>query len=194
MAGSVHGYTAMAVQALADTLAPRGHGADLNRRLGSAEELKKGILYARDGNLRRVLQKLLSDFERKPNELLYQLRQKLRASATYKTIDSYRDDFKVPRASRRDMVQVAKKTVAWLNAFHVAAGPTWEATGFDLKARQRQAEADYRECAQASTKAIYDEYFLRTLDEIKAEAPTMGRLESWKTANEHTVGYLTSQP
>ena len=37
MAGSAQSFSHMAVQVLADTLCPRGHGADLNRRFGNKE-------------------------------------------------------------------------------------------------------------------------------------------------------------
>ena len=102
----------MAVEALAESLLPTGHGTSAARKLGEKAVVQQAMLLCRDGALRVCLSSLQAVWERRTDEVQYQLRQKLFAGATYKAIDQYRPDFKVHRASRRDMNAAAKRKLA----------------------------------------------------------------------------------
>ena len=107
---------AMAVNALN----PRGHGADMRRRVPDAQAMLRAIL--NDDTARERLKRAIATHERSATHVMDCVLRKRKANASYALIDAYHDLFLVKHPNRRDMIAATKNLVAYLYANVMAAG------------------------------------------------------------------------
>ena len=115
--------SAMTGTVVANTLAPKGHGADPMRRLPDANAMLASIL--NDSKAVAKLKAAIAAHERSSTHVQDCVMRKRGANASYATIDAYRDLFLVKHPSRRAMIAATKKLIEYLSVNVMAAGEEW---------------------------------------------------------------------
>ena len=110
-------------------------------------------MIGRGGKIREFLKKTIANHERAPDQVRKMLELKRKGNATYRMIDVYRGQFLIKHASRHRMRVERKKILAYMEAFIMATGPTWEEGGSpNLEQRQESAHRAYGAAEETVSK------------------------------------------
>lgn len=140
----------MVGEGVANSLAPKGHGADRRRKLVGQDVKSFLDALLRDDQARARLKRAIATKERPADHVRQCVQRKRMAHASYDAIDQYRDLFLIKHPSRGAMISEQKGLVGFIYANCMAAGPKWTDDPEELE----QAREEGVELAQGGRRMV----------------------------------------